>query len=118
MNRLIVLACLFLIAACQENIVPSKKSDLFLEALYQPLLKNRNLPILKNEFFDQFNKVEIDKIVAGGINIWSREALFMRGISEFITIYEVDLKNDQLVINFRYPDQDQIIHESVHFQKQ
>ena len=117
MNRLILLMFLMSIFACQKNIVPLKKLDLFREALRKPLVKNQNLPILHNEIFDEFSNMEINEYAKEGINIWSREDLFMRGISDFITIYEVNLRDEILVINFRYRVRKQIFHESVHFRK-
>jgi hypothetical protein len=93
----------------------AKESDLFKEALRQPLIKNQNLPILKNEFFEGFSTEEINDYIASGTNIRRLDDLFMMGISDFITIYQIELEDDRLAIHFRYPDEDQMIHETVYY---
>ncbi|MCB0686669.1 MAG: hypothetical protein KDC53_09090 [Saprospiraceae bacterium] len=104
--------------SCQKNQLLVKESEAFREALKSPFLKSQSLPILKNEFFKDFTPEEIRTYQDLGINIWGKEDLFMRGLANFISIYDVTLKdNDLLVINFRYYDDHQMgLESSIRYQ--
>ena len=112
--------CLLIILSffsCTKNYYLEKKSDLFREAIKKPLVEGKNLPILKNKFFAEFTKEDFANYRQLGINIWGKDDLFMRGTSDFISIYEVDLKENLLTINYRYYEGDRDpVEQSLRFQ--
>lgn len=103
--------------SCEKNYHVVKESEAFREALKTPFVENQNLPILKNEFFKDFTPGEIRYYQDMGVNIWKKDELFMRGLTNFISIHEITLNgNDVLVNNFRYYNTNHLqLERSIHF---
>lgn len=107
MKLIPILYLIFVCISCEKNQYIERKSELFREALENPLVEGMDLPILKNEFFRDFTRDDFEHYRDLGINIWGKDDLFMRGTTDFISIYEIELKGDLLVIHFRTYYQDQ-----------
>ena len=99
MKNLLYFFLLINMYSCQKNQL-AEKSSLFREAIKTAFLEYENTPFLRNDIFSDFSEDEIEQYRGMGINIWKKDELFMLGIREFISIYQIELHAQELEINF------------------
>lgn len=92
--------------SCQKNHL-AEKSSLLREAITTAFQDYKNIPFLNNEIFSDLSQDDILQYQELGIQIWKKDELFMRGIREFISIYQVELKRNELEINYFHNRRDQ-----------